>query len=193
MKLIPLAALLFVDACFAAPPKLPQAAPLSGVDANLYLADQSKDIALLPATPSDTIAIAGDCLKVTPTMQLRKIKCPADSAHSWHLMTITYGGKVSLVSHLTHREAEFMYNRIEGLPATDAEKRAAAQAAATANAAWDKAHPKCPKVGTSSARWDAWYKAHPNDSKCITWGVNFTSISNSAISDGDIKTAEVFQ
>ena len=69
------------------------------------------------------------CFRIDSAGQASRIKCPKsdEAEHTWHLMTVTYGGTISLVSHLTHHEAEFMRNRLLGLPATSAETRIAAQ------------------------------------------------------------------
>jgi hypothetical protein len=46
---------------------------------------------------------------------------------SWHLLTLTYGGALDLTRQLTEHECKFMRARALGEPATDSEKRAAAE------------------------------------------------------------------
>lgn len=71
------------------------------------------------------------------TGTIKETPCGASSPEdrSWHLMSVTYGGTVTLLKGLTHHEAEFMRDRLLGLPATAKEKaKAAADAAAEAKA-----------------------------------------------------------
>lgn len=46
----------------------------------------------------------------------------AHQERSWHLLTQTYGGTISLLKDLTKEQCEFALNRAKGLPATAEEK-----------------------------------------------------------------------
>lgn len=97
-----------------------------------------------------------------------------DGDRSWHLLTITNGGTVTLLAHLTYHEAEFARARELGEPATKVECDAAG-ARAAAEKREQEAH---------DAKDDAIIRAKaPN---CHQGG----DISRTA---GDIKSAEVFQ
>lgn len=110
--------------------------------------------------------------------------------HNWHVMSTSVGGKVSLISHLTHKEALFMRARLLGLPATPEEEKAEEQRLLAAN-------PPCPHqddvIKTTDAEWKSWEVAHPFATGCtfkdgvLSWG------GGHMVTDGDIKSVEVFQ
>ena len=76
----------------------------------------------------------------------------ADEDHSWHLLTQTYGGTVTLLKDLTKHECEFVRARALGLPATPEEEEEAKRNAALKaerEEQWAK-HPLGPLGGPSS-------------------------------------------
>jgi len=111
-----------------------------------------------------------------------------DDAPTWHLLTQSEGGTVSLVKGLTKHECEFARARTLGLPATPAEEEAA--------------YPICPPLNTvdSEIVWATWHRVHPaargcntadgNRTMSWTWGLEPSfGYSN----PGNIKSAECFQ
>lgn len=46
--------------------------------------------------------------------------------HGWHVLCVAHNGTVSVLSSLTRVQAEFIHDRLLGLPATPDEKRKAA-------------------------------------------------------------------
>lgn len=114
---------------------------------------------------------------------------------SWHLLTQSYGGTITLLKDLTQHECEFARARALGLPATDEEKAAAklkedVMAAKTAeDNKWSEEH-HCTSYTMSTD--------DPNERKDYGNGMcripSMFSISGwRLIRDGDIKTAECFQ
>jgi len=94
---------------------------------------------------------------------------------SWHALTITYGGTVSLLKGLTKHEADYTCDRAMGRPATRAEKEAAArfEKEQLQKCAAEKAGRRKPSLLTGSA--------------CINQS------ESAYVSEGDIKSCEVFQ
>lgn len=127
---------------------------------------------------------------------------------SWHLMSVTYGGTVTLLKGLTHHEAEFMYDRLMGLPATEAEKAKAAKDAAASDAQMKAAVDAC-NFCSKSRQWQIFKRANDvndeTDWDCydvygtskheVGLGGGGIGISSSSPVDrsGDIKSAEIFQ
>jgi hypothetical protein len=102
---------------------------------------------------------------------------------SWHLLTQTYGGTVSLLKDLTQHECEFAMHRAKGEPATGEER--AAEAARIKHIQDDYADWKhrC-KTGQFSIEFG----------DCEGNGGGFYSSNEMhTIGPGDIKSAECFQ
>ena len=91
----------------------------------------------------------------------------ADEDHSWHLLTQTYGGTVTLLKDLTKHECEFVRARALGLPATPEEEEAKRNAAL-------------------KAEWEERKAKHP-------LGLLGAPSSGHLITNNDIKSAECFQ
>ncbi len=110
---------------------------------------------------------------------------------SWHLLTQTEGGTVSLIKDdLTKHECEFAMHRALGQPATDEEiasaKRAAdkrAQERKATTDAWEAAHPEC------AMRVEGWRKGFD----CLPSSLSTMLSASRLIQPSDIKTAECFQ
>src|ERR1039458_8712492 len=62
----------------------------------------------------------------TLTLPYNPSQTPSSEVRSWHLLTQTYGGTVSLLKDLTQHECEFAMHRAKGEPATEEELAAEA-------------------------------------------------------------------
>lgn len=122
----------------------------------------------------------------------------AASAHaddtSWHLMTQTESGTVTLVKNLSKHECDFMMHRARGEPATPAEWAAQKSRRDTYDAGWKKwaADNKCDpagNAGTSSASFKASNGTCFRGGEFSDSGVDFFHI----VQPSDIKSAECFQ
>lgn len=83
-------------------------------DGTCYLADAPKiPSCLRPGNPPGCIEWKIDGI---PVSELER---------NWHLLTISYGGTVSLVKDITKHECEFAMHRVKGEPATEEEVAAA--------------------------------------------------------------------
>ena len=98
--------------------------------------------------------------------------------HSWHLLTQSYGGSISLIKGLTKHECEVAHDRALRIDEMNAELA--------------RNDVPCPK-DDSKEGWAAWQKAHWGATGCRTpdggsvgWGLH-------QVSNGDIKSAECFQ
>lgn len=109
------------------------------------------------------------------------------TANAETLLTITYGGTVSVVKGLTKKQCEFASNRALGKPATKQEKRAAADRERAEQKRihdWFEAHPKEKREIEEAAKGGTHYGA-------CGWGP-YGSCLGSMPSAGDIKSAECF-
>jgi hypothetical protein len=111
----------------------------------------------------------------------------SDSDRSWHLLTQSEGGTVSLLKDLTKHECEFAMHRTKGEPATDEEVAAEKK---RDDARWAEAQDMCanPKKyehtgGSIGAGCDSSGKAT---------GYNYGGIGR-VVQPGDIRSAECFQ
>lgn len=104
---------------------------------------------------------------------------------SWHLLTITYGGTVTLLKDLTKHECEFVMHRAKGEPATEEEITAAkARAERIAKeGALCQGKPNGPLYPESAGGSPYCLEGSP-----ITIGT-----STRMTMPGDIKSAECFQ
>lgn len=130
--------------------------------------------------------------------------------HSWHLLTITEGGTVTLLKDLTRKEAEFARARALGTNATVEECDRADKEAAQekryyeAKAKIDEGilrakAPKCPAGETQDKQAEAsirkaWVKQHEKDITVIlspdrTCGVS-AQVDACLLSDGSVKRFE---
>lgn len=109
--------------------------------------------------------------------------------HDWHLLTVSYGGTVSLLKGLTKQECEYSRARALGLPATPEEEQADAER-------YKNGHPACPARSATKEEWATWQAEHMTAQGCnyadgssesVDWG------GGHAIFGGDIKSAECFQ
>lgn len=105
---------------------------------------------------------------------------------SWHLLTKSYGGTVSLIKNLTKKECEFPKNRLLGQPATDAERQA------KDHATIESLNTKCPD------NWDdepKWRLQHLGATQCTEKNGVVTGLggSYSRMSASDIVSAECFE
>lgn len=129
---------------------------------------------------------------------------PAD--HSWHLLTITYDGTVTLLKGLTRHEAEFARARALDEPATVKECKEAAAAEKRRREAeeaelrqWKKTAPVCSKdfmegkdmtLASSSAHGCVDSKGNAHRFSGVGLWINSYTINSSG---RDMKSAEVFQ
>lgn len=113
---------------------------------------------------------------------------------TWHLLTQTQGGTISLLHGLDKKTCEFAKNRALGLPATPEEIAAAAEQGRITS---ERNSAICPPDGTTRAGWEDWYDKHPLAGGCTNAdGRGMSSWSASSlhmILPGDIKSAECFQ
>lgn len=99
---------------------------------------------------------------------------------SWHFLSQTYGGTISLVKNLTKKECDFLYNRAMHLPAMDDEREAAKRLE-------DERHRLEEKVASGVCSGDKEEKL-----KCNAYAL-MQATSTYIITSSDIKTAECFQ
>jgi hypothetical protein len=132
---------------------------------------------------------------------------------SWHLLTITHGGTVTLLKGLTKHEAEFARARALNRPATvkeceeaaaDEKRRREAEAAREEAELreWKKTAPACPKAGASKTpdstlaievHGDGCVDAEGNPHRWI-YPPSFSSFTWApGPQSGDIESAEVFR
>lgn len=97
---------------------------------------------------------------------------------TWHLLTQTYGGTVSLLKNLTKHECEFAMHRVLGEPATDEQIAKANKAAEQSDAAWKTEHPQC---------------FLPNVTFADCWPGTPSSMSITTVTAGTIRSAECFE
>ena len=102
----------------------------------------------------------------------------AQEDRSWHLLTQTRGGTVSVVGHLTQHECDVSRLHLLNQPATDEEKETARQASEKMFAA---ANQQCATSGS-----DAY--VHCKDGKASSIVTQMGTVD-----PGDIKSAECFQ
>lgn len=107
---------------------------------------------------------------------------------SWHLLTVSEGGNVSLLRDLTRAECEFAMHRAKGEPATSEEVAAE-------------------KSFEQAIRQDAWLMCHEHPTETYVgdeWGTQAScdkgrvmtytySRRTFGLSSGNIKSAECFQ
>jgi hypothetical protein len=115
---------------------------------------------------------------------------------SWHLLTKSYGGTISLLKNLTKDECEFARARAFGLPATEEEKKEAKRRT-------EIEFPKCvvlyqSESGSSPRNikiWEEWKRANPEAKGCTGPGGTATIWNSTThmVNDGDIETAECFE
>jgi len=114
---------------------------------------------------------------------------------SWHLLTKTYGGNVTLLKNLTEHECDFARNRELGLPATDSEKLADTEYRVSVSKKWDawrKLHDCKDEMGEGSTT--AMESEKSPDGMCIR-GAEFALPGEGIhqVSAGDIQSAECFK
>ena len=149
------------------------------------LAQVASQKQLSPGTLPHDCMVAGECPQSTCRQWNDKfnageaVPCPRSTGatppkvdRSWHVLTITYGGIVSLLKGLTKHEADYTCDRAMGRPATAKEKAEAAKVEKerVKACADERAGRRKPGFFTGSACTDATYN-----------------------SPGDIKSCEVFQ
>jgi hypothetical protein len=126
------------------------------------------------------------------------VNCISGCAPSltWHLLTKSRGGTISLIKNLTEHECQFARARVLGLPATDEEEEKAKRRR-------EIEFPKCVELYQSesgstprnSKIWEEWKRANPAAKGC-TGPEGTTTIWSSTthvVNDGDIETAECFK
>jgi len=111
---------------------------------------------------------------------------------SWHLLTITEGGTVTLLRDLTKHECEFAMHRAMGQPATDEEIAAAARDAKLRSEQYEAADKAC------QGKPDGFLYPESVGGSPICWGGKAsgwmsTMAGGHMISPGDIRSAECFQ
>src|ERR1700722_5251242 len=141
---------------------------------------------LLLCGAANAQTIRQDCTPANP--------CTSADDRSWHLLTITEGGTVTLLKELTKHECEFAMHRARGEPATDEEKETAR---VREEARSKRDGQPCPPDNATKDDWLLWQKAHPAAQGCVSqdglgstsWGGSYTFV----IRPGTIKSAECFQ
>jgi hypothetical protein len=117
-------------------------------------------------------------------MVLLTTTASAQEDRSWHFLSQTYGGTISLLKDLTKHECDFLYARAYHNPATDEEKAAAEllkQRQKEERDRYEAAHPEC-----QSKTVDQIIK------QPLTCTMRNT-VQSYMITSGDIKSAECFQ
>ena len=130
---------------------------------------------------SGTPAFATDCSNMTicGTVWTSTIE-----SKTWHLLTKSHGGTVSLLSKLTKEECEYSKNRLLGLPATEEERKAKVEEL-------NRRFPSpCPKKDDD---WKKWHKEHPDAIGCASKDGSYTAGAVHITSNSDIDLAECFQ
>lgn len=109
---------------------------------------------------------------------------------SWHLLSTSYGGTVSLVKNLTRSECDFMRARLLGMPATVEEEEEEAE-----RRAYIESHPVCPKDKATKEEWEDWQKHHMSAQGCVSADGNGSTSwgGGRMLNNSDIKSAECFQ
>ena len=107
---------------------------------------------------------------------------------TYHLLTISYGGTVSLIKDLTKEECEFAMNRALGRPATDAER---AEQTARDKALAERVAKLCAKPNDETFIYSDGISASCKKDGTVG-GYSYKGNSRS-IGDGDIKSAECFE
>jgi len=138
-----------------------------------------------------TVALADESIECTPDgtfcggggpgMATTTINEP----RTWHLLTQSYGGTVSLIRDLTKHECEYARARALGLPATPEEQAARdefAQTQAERGKEW------CAKSLTERQRSYGGY-----DIMCSDDGRYSGYMTSGSVSPGDITRAECFE
>jgi hypothetical protein len=111
----------------------------------------------------------------------------ADEDRSWHLLTQSRGGTVSLLRDLTKNECDYARARMLGLPATEAEQEAE-------NRRDEKLYgAECPPDNATKAQWKDWQGAHPLAQGCRTDHGGMSWGGWTTVGDRDISSAECFQ
>ena len=131
----------------------------------------------------------GECLPSDP---------PCVVPRSWHLLTITEGGTVTLLKQLTKHECEFAMHRAKGEPATDEEIADAKRRAEEDRKAREEEYAKLVREKPYCAKtWsDFKYSIDTPDARKWYLDCNPLSLSVSTghyVSPGDIKSAECFE
>ncbi len=119
---------------------------------------------------------------VIPLILLLVASASAQEERSWHFLSQTYGGQISLLRDLTKHECDFLYARAYHNPATEEEKRGAeimAQRRREENEKYRAEHPEC------TATKDNLF---PPISCAIQ-----NNVASYMITSGDTKSAECFQ
>lgn len=167
-------------------------------------------VACPPTVPIAVKAPSGpsNCLPWPPASDMTPIPCsaPPPEDRSWHLMSVTYGGTVTLLKGLTHHEAEFMYDRLMGLPAAATEKEAAKEKADDDRRLQELADSICREDGQDSKEWREFTTVSKSQWVCrkdlidqkrmvaIPFIIGDSSALSSPVDrSGNIKSAEIFQ
>ncbi len=112
----------------------------------------------------------------------------AQEPRTWHLLTISEGGTVSLLKDLTKHQCEFSRARALGLPATDEEKAAEKKRREALSLAAKNACEGAKKVG-----WDV-KMVGGLQVTCQNGEVNsYLTGGTTVISSGHIRSAECFE
>jgi hypothetical protein len=111
----------------------------------------------------------------------------AKEDRSWHLLTQTYGGNISLLHKLTKNECEFSRARAKGLPATEEEKLNAFIQELNNQIEREKYKIEHPNCYNNESNPD--YSTTAIKEGCLFTGSGIATF----YSEGDIKSAECFQ
>lgn len=131
------------------------------------------------------------------TTEMTTLPQPESIPRDYHLLTVSYGGAVSLIKGLSEKECKFSRARLLGLPATPEEEKAKNEADEKASRDyWEQIMPACP-AATDDPWRVAWLSSHPIAQGCIEpdgtqieWG---EGAHVHAPEQGDIKSAECFE
>lgn len=120
----------------------------------------------------------------------------ADESRTWHVLAVAENGTVTILKGLTKHEADFAAARLQGFPATPAEKKqdqderaAKAEAAALKLLRREerlrKALPACPKDGDPD-RSDPLWKQFSDKEKWVEVGDGWDAVKGCVSKDGTI-------
>lgn len=112
----------------------------------------------------------------------------AEEDRSWHLLTQSNEGAVSLLKDLTKRECEYASDRVMGRPATDAEKEAVQktyEARHRRAVDWCAAHPR--SLSGADEMWTEQYECENGEMIGVYW------FSQGGNNPSSMKSAECFQ
>lgn len=110
----------------------------------------------------------------------------ASSDRSWHLLTQSEGGTVSLLKDLTQHECEYAMHRAKGEPATAEEVREKEAQRKAADAA---ARKYCANLKPGDPLYASSGIGCAPDGSVVSWGFS----SSHYVEPGDIASAECFQ